>query len=239
VDPLVRLQSYLEWLIAHPVAELNRAQRFLRFAVDLVRHCSRELRDNDAAEMAAALTYRTIFGLVPLLMVSMLAFRLFGDMEHAARRLRQLIAKLSKARDLLQLGAYQSGADTELDLAVRLAPQIQAFLQQDMHERAPLDTSRAHLLALESLLNGGGNSTYNLGNSSGYSVRQVIEAAREITGHPIPIRAAERRAGDPAVLIADSSRIRNELGWKPRYERLEDIIRTAWSWHRKEAGLKM
>ncbi len=88
MDPLVRLQSYLEWLIAHPVAELNRAQRFLRFAVDLVRHCSRELRQNDAAQMAAALTYRTIFGLVPLLMVSMLAFRLFGDMETAARHLQ-------------------------------------------------------------------------------------------------------------------------------------------------------
>jgi len=88
VDPLVRLQSYLEWLVSHPVAELNRAQRFLRFAVDLVRHCSRELRENDAAQMAAALTYRAIFGLVPLLMVSMLAFRLFGDMESAAHHLQ-------------------------------------------------------------------------------------------------------------------------------------------------------
>jgi membrane protein len=88
VDPLARLESYLEWLIAHPVAELSRAQRFLRFAVDLVRHCSRDLRDNDAAQMAAALTYRTIFGLVPLLMVSMLAFRMFGDMETAARHLQ-------------------------------------------------------------------------------------------------------------------------------------------------------
>ena len=88
MDPLARLQSYLEWLIAHPVAELSRAQRFLRFAVDLVRHCSRELRENDAAQMAAALTYRTIFGLVPLLMVSMLAFRMFGDMQTAARHLQ-------------------------------------------------------------------------------------------------------------------------------------------------------
>ncbi len=88
VDPLVSLQRYLEWLISHPVAELNRAQRFLRFAVDLVRHCSRELRANDADQMAAALTYRTIFGLVPLLMVSMLAFRLFGDMDAAARQLQ-------------------------------------------------------------------------------------------------------------------------------------------------------
>jgi membrane protein len=70
------------------VAELSRAQRYLRFAVDLARHCSRELRSNDAGQMAAALTYRTIFGLVPLLMVSMLAFRLFGDMDAAARQLR-------------------------------------------------------------------------------------------------------------------------------------------------------
>ena len=88
MDPLVRLESYVEWLIAHPVAELSRAQRFLRFAVELARHGARELRNNDAAQMAAALTYRTIFGLVPLLMVSMLAFRLFGDMEAAARHLQ-------------------------------------------------------------------------------------------------------------------------------------------------------
>jgi len=88
VDPLVRIQRHIEWLIGHPVAELSRAQRFLRFVVDLVRHGARELRANDASQMAAALTYRTIFGLVPLLMVSMLAFRLFGDMEAAARQLQ-------------------------------------------------------------------------------------------------------------------------------------------------------
>ncbi len=88
MDPLVRLQSYLHWLVSHPVAELTRAQRSLRFSVNLVRHCSRELRDNDAAQMAAALTYRTMFGLVPLLMVSMLAFRMFGDMEAAGERLQ-------------------------------------------------------------------------------------------------------------------------------------------------------
>lgn len=88
MDPVARLTAYFEWLISRPVAELNRAQRWLRFAADLTRHCSRELRANDAGEMAAALTYRTIFGLVPLLMVSMLAFRLFGDMEQAARQLQ-------------------------------------------------------------------------------------------------------------------------------------------------------
>lgn len=98
------------------------------------------------------------------------------------------------------------------------------------------DLTRAHLLALEALLAGGGNSTYNLGNSTGYSVRQVIDAARAITGHPIPADVAPRRAGDPAVLVADSSRIRAELGWQPAYEDLESIIRTAWEWHQREAG---
>ena len=98
------------------------------------------------------------------------------------------------------------------------------------------DLTRAHLLALEALLNGGGNSTYNLGNSTGYSVRQVIEAARTITGHPIPADTAPRRAGDPAVLVADSSRIRAQLGWQPAYEDIDAIIRTAWAWHQREAG---
>jgi len=98
------------------------------------------------------------------------------------------------------------------------------------------DLTQAHLLALEALLGGGGNTIYNLGNSTGYSVRQVIDAARAVTGHSIPTRVAARRVGDPAVLIADSSRIREELRWKPRYERLDDIIRTAWIWHQKETN---
>ena len=100
------------------------------------------------------------------------------------------------------------------------------------------DLTRAHLLALEALLNGGGNAVYNLGNSTGYSVKQVIDTAREITGHAIPARVAERRAGDPAVLVADSSRIRTELGWQPEYESLEAILRTAWAWHQQEAAAK-
>ncbi|MDB4516168.1 UDP-glucose 4-epimerase GalE [Crocinitomicaceae bacterium] len=100
------------------------------------------------------------------------------------------------------------------------------------------DLTRAHLLALEALLNGSGNSTYNLGNSSGYSVKQIIDAARTITGHAIPAELATRRAGDPAVLIADSSRIRAELGWQPQYENIEDIIQSAWVWHQQEAAVK-
>lgn len=89
VDPIVRLEAYFDRLVSRPVAELSRAQRRLRFGADLARHSSRQLRENDSGEMAAALTYRTIFGLVPLLMVSMLAFRLFGDMEQAAVKLQQ------------------------------------------------------------------------------------------------------------------------------------------------------
>lgn len=98
------------------------------------------------------------------------------------------------------------------------------------------DLTRAHLLCLEALLSGAGNSTYNLGNMTGYSVRQIIDTAREITGHPIPAQTATRRAGDPAVLVADSAKIRSELGWKPACESIGEIIRSAWNWHQKEAG---
>ena len=98
------------------------------------------------------------------------------------------------------------------------------------------DLTRAHLLALEHLLQGGANTTYNLGNSTGYSVRQIIDAAREITGHGIPAEVVERRPGDPAILIADSAKIRRELGWQPAYEDVREIIQSAWTWHQKEAG---
>ena len=93
------------------------------------------------------------------------------------------------------------------------------------------DLTQAHLLALEHLLKGGSSVVYNLGNSVGYSVREVIETARRITTHPIPVAEAERRPGDPAFLVADSGRIRRELGWQPRYESLAAIIETAWTWH--------
>jgi membrane protein len=91
---LRRVRDYVEWLIGHPVAELSRAQRTLRFAVDLSRHCSRELGEDQAGQMAAALTYRTIFSMVPLLMISMLAFRMFGDMDAAFLRLQQAMYAL-------------------------------------------------------------------------------------------------------------------------------------------------
>jgi UDP-glucose 4-epimerase len=96
------------------------------------------------------------------------------------------------------------------------------------------DLATAHLLALSSLMDGRDSNIYNLGNSKGISVREVIDLSRKITGKEIPEREAERRAGDPAVLVADSSKIRRELGWQPRYEDLENIIESAWRWHQQQ-----
>ena len=94
-----------------------------------------------------------------------------------------------------------------------------------------LDLAQAHILALETLDRG--SRVYNLGNGQGFSVMQVIETARQVTGRPIPAVPAARRPGDPAVLIASSERARRELGWKPRYPALRDIVETAWQWHRE------
>lgn len=94
------------------------------------------------------------------------------------------------------------------------------------------DLSQAHILALESLIQGGASTCYNLGIGHGYSNRQVIETARKITGKPINVIEAPRRPGDPAVLVASSDRIKRELGWNPKYSELEEIIKTAWNWHR-------
>ena len=91
------------------------------------------------------------------------------------------------------------------------------------------DLIDAHVLALNAL--DGGNRIYNLGNGKGFSVKEVIEAARRITGHAIPAEVAPRRPGDPATLVAGSDKIKSELGWNPRYTDIESIIRTAWAWH--------
>ncbi len=94
------------------------------------------------------------------------------------------------------------------------------------------DLADAHLLALEALEKQE-RLIFNLGNGQGFSVREVIEAARRVTGHPIPAEVHPRRAGDPAVLVASSEKAIRELGWKPRYTDLDSILRTAWAWHRK------
>ncbi len=94
-----------------------------------------------------------------------------------------------------------------------------------------LDLAEAHVLAMQGLVQD--NCTYNLGSGQGYSVRQVIETARAVTGASIPAQIGSRRAGDPARLVASSDRIRKELGWKPRFSGLEQIIDSAWRWHRR------
>jgi UDP-glucose 4-epimerase len=95
------------------------------------------------------------------------------------------------------------------------------------------DLADAHLLALEYLLGGGKSDVFNLGNGNGFSVREVIEAARKITRGDIPFAESERRPGDPPVLIGSSDNIKKILGWNPVYNSLENIIETAWRYHKK------
>ena len=95
------------------------------------------------------------------------------------------------------------------------------------------DLAQAHILALDYLLNGGESDVFNLGNGVGFTVKEVIDTARAVTGHPIPAAAAPRRAGDPAQLVASSEKAKAVLGWKPEYADLETIVRTAWAWHQK------
>lgn len=93
------------------------------------------------------------------------------------------------------------------------------------------DLSSAHLLALDHLRADKDSQFINLGNGNGYSVKEVIETARKLTGRDIPVENAPRRAGDPPQLVGDSKKAREVLGWKPKYPELEKIIESAWNWH--------
>ncbi|HUP27421.1 MAG TPA: UDP-glucose 4-epimerase GalE [Chloroflexia bacterium] len=95
------------------------------------------------------------------------------------------------------------------------------------------DLADAHILALNWLAEGGESRIFNLGNGLGFSVKQVIDTAREVTGHEIPAQVGPRRPGDPPSLVASSEEISKALGWKPKYPDIKDIIRTAWDWHRR------
>ena len=97
------------------------------------------------------------------------------------------------------------------------------------------DLADAHLLAFEALSTRS-RLIYNLGNGKGFSVREVIESARRVTGHAIPVVEEPRRPGDPAVLVASSKKIIDELDWKPQYSALDDIVRSAWVWHQQRYG---
>jgi len=98
-----------------------------------------------------------------------------------------------------------------------------------------LDLARAHLLALDGLTKNA-PLIYNLGNGEGFTVLEVIESARRVTGHAIPVEVCPRRPGDPAVLVASSEKIQSELGWQPRIAKLDDIVASAWEWHQRQFG---
>ena len=93
------------------------------------------------------------------------------------------------------------------------------------------DLAQAHMLAVEYLMKGNDSNIFNLGSGNGFTVNEVIEVARKVTGHPIPAKITERRAGDPAKLIASSEKAKAVLGWKPELTDLEEIIASAWKWH--------
>ncbi len=99
------------------------------------------------------------------------------------------------------------------------------------------DLAMAHVLALDYFDRGATRGIFNLGSENGFSVREVISAAEKITGRKVPVRPGERRAGDPAKLLASSGRIKKELGWKPMHSELDQIIETAWKWHRKRFAI--
>lgn len=96
------------------------------------------------------------------------------------------------------------------------------------------DLASAHLAALKALQDGAPSAIYNLGTGHGYSVLEVVEAVRRVTGHPIPVELSGRRAGDPAVLVADAGLVARELGWKPATSTLDEIVSSAWRWHRAQ-----
>lgn len=93
------------------------------------------------------------------------------------------------------------------------------------------DLAQAHILALDYLLRGGENNVFNLGNGVGFTVKEVIDVARKVTGHPIPAEISPRRVGDPAQLVASSHKAKTVLGWQPNYDDLETIVASAWAWH--------
>ncbi|HET7392554.1 MAG TPA: UDP-glucose 4-epimerase GalE [Candidatus Binatia bacterium] len=100
-----------------------------------------------------------------------------------------------------------------------------------------LDLATVHSLALAHLISGGASAAYNLGNGNGFSVRQVIDAVRQVTMKPVPVIDAARRAGDPARLVADATLARKHLGWTPLYPDLSTIVSHAWNWEKKIAGV--
>lgn len=98
------------------------------------------------------------------------------------------------------------------------------------------DLAQAHVLGLEYLLKGGNTDVFNLGSGQGFSIKEVIEAARAVTNQPIPVTLAERRPGDSPILVGSGEKAKRILGWQPQYADLKTIIEHAWSWHQKRHG---
>lgn len=117
-----------------------------------------------------------------------------------------------------QLGIYGDDYDTPDGTCIRDYVQVE-------------DLIAAHILALEYLKAGNQSNVFNLGSNNGYSVKEMLEAAREVTGKEIPAKVEPRRAGDPSTLVAASDKAKEVLGWKPKYTDVKDIIKTAWDWH--------
>jgi UDP-glucose 4-epimerase len=127
-----------------------------------------------------------------------------------------------------------------LDVALGRRPSIKIFGQDyPTHDGTCIrdyihvsDLADAHLLALAALEKHD-RLIYNIGNGQGFTVREVIDSVRRVTGRPIPVEECPRRAGDPAVLVASAEKIKQELGWQPQYADLDAIIASAWEWHQK------
>lgn len=130
------------------------------------------------------------------------------------------LALKAAAGDLPQLDIYGDDYDTSDGTCIRDYIHVS-------------DLARAHVLALEYLLDGGATDAFNLGSESGFSVNEIVGVAEKITGKKIPTRIAPRRPGDPPCLIADSSRIKQALSWNPKNMDIDTIISTAWAWQQK------
>jgi UDP-glucose-4-epimerase GalE len=98
------------------------------------------------------------------------------------------------------------------------------------------DLAEAHIKALRALLDGGQSSIYNLGNGRGYSVKEVIAAVERVTGLTVPVVFGDRRPGDPAALISDASKARDDLNWQPQFAQIDEIVRTAWAWRQEDSA---
>ena len=165
-----------------------------------------------------------------------------GEDHHPETHLIPVVLKAALANDGSKVKIFGSDYPTPDGTCVRDYVHVRDIAQAHVLALNKLQTLTSNPAAAKAphmnLLNRGRSpeSAYNLGNGEGYSVRQVIEAARKITGAEIPSEYSPRRAGDPAVLVASSTKTRQDLGWQPQVSKIDDIIGSAWEWLRKHPG---